>query len=76
MTYVIRYRSGGTISGKPIGLVYVEKCEWGTDVFSYTKNPVEATHYTTEAEAEAVVRARHWWPEAIAVPLADAGVLP
>lgn len=56
--FLIRYTypgaTGGSRAGemRPVGDVYVLKAAWGNDVFSYTKDPDEATVWPTREAAE------------------------
>lgn len=68
--FLIRYHSASTVNGEPVGIVYVQGVEWSEKVYSYTKDPEEATQFS-EREAELLIgRAR--WPEARIVGVAEA----
>ena len=61
--FLVRYAYPGfagtrTEDERTIGDVYVLKCDWGSDVYSYTKDPAEATAWSTRELAEL---AAHVW---------------
>lgn len=61
MSYLIRYDYPGTTNGQPVGAVYVERIPWaGEGVYSYTRDPQEATVWDTAEAAEAEARGKHW----------------
>lgn len=61
MSYAVEYDSLSTVNGKPVGTVFAQHCPHiGRDVWSYTKDSAEATHFPTREEAERVC-SHHWW---------------
>lgn len=63
--YVIRHDSGNTVNGIPVGQVYVRRVAdsvagYPEDVFSYTKDPLLASTWPTEADAIDECAIRHW----------------
>lgn len=80
MTCVIRYTYPGTVNDQPVGDVYVKRVAdtipgYPPDVFSYTKDPAEATQWPSVDHAVDELMRRHW-NNAKAVPLDEATVLP
>jgi hypothetical protein len=71
---VIRYESRSVTNGKPVGSVYVARVPWGTGIYSYTKDPAEATRWDSVGIAEQIIR-QHTWQEARAIPVKEAKAL-
>lgn len=80
--FVIEYEYPGTTNGRPVGKVYARSLrndipDYPEDVWSYVKNPADATVFSTRAEAEREVQRRHWprarvW-DATEAPLLEEG---
>ncbi len=59
--FVIEYDSDSTVNGSPVGTVFVLHCpRIAPDVYSYTKDPRQATQYPTRQAAEAVALGKAW----------------
>jgi hypothetical protein len=57
---LIRYESGSTVNGEPVGSVYVYKPEHlGQGTYSYTKDPRKATRFT-ESQARSLIQGKRW----------------
>lgn len=66
--FVIRYRYPGTVNGRPVGYVYALNCSYlSPGVWSYAKDPEDASMWHTREEAEAELAGHRWWPEAAVV---------
>ncbi len=73
--YVIRYRYPGVIyhgdEEVDVGLVYAQQSDWDPNVWSYTYDPADATHFPFDYAAEAIAVDKYW-PEWVVVDLASA----
>ena len=69
--FLIKYTYPGTVNGERVGEVYVQRFDVGRNIFSYTKDPAEATRWSTEEGALLVCMGRAW-PGATPVPIEQA----
>ena len=62
--WIIRYTYPGTVgtgtSARPVGDVYVLAVDREDNIWSYTRNPREATGFRTQREAHEEARSHHW----------------
>jgi hypothetical protein len=71
MKYAIRYRYPGTENGTPVGVVFaLDAGDIAPGVWSYAKDPREATLFDTAEDAERTLAQHHYWPEAQVVEVA------
>jgi hypothetical protein len=77
LPWIIRYEYPGTVgtgsAARPVGEVYVRAVDREEDIWSYTRDPRDATGFTS-SEAAALARTHHW-PRARVVQRRTAAVI-